>query len=312
MKVLIIRFSSIGDIILTTAVLRAIHDQYPNAEIHYLTKESMISVLEHHPKIAQLWTWKDGIPKELESIRFDAIFDLHRNLRSFLAKRKLNGPKFVYRKETWKRFLLVQFGIKKDIPHVVTRYLQTLKAIHIEGMFALDYPIQSFTDPQERFPTNCNGEKYRVMVMGAAHFTKTIPLSKMLEWMKFDEKWILVGGKNEQKKAEELAKKNPQQWFSLAGKLSIQESAWVMKHAQQVVVGDTGMMHIASAIQVPTTVIWGGTSPALGMGPWMNTYALNVEVTDLDCRPCSKMGLDRCPKGHFKCMMNQPEQLPEQ
>lgn len=310
MKFLIIRFSSIGDIVLTTAVLRAIREKYPEAEVHYLTKESMKSVLENHPNIHYLWTWENRLPDGLKQISFDAIFDLHHNLRTFLAKRQLQGPKYVFRKETWNRFLLVQFGIKRTIPHVVSRYLKTLKPIGIEGDFPLDFPIHESTDPARRIPELRGVTHYRVMVMGAAHVTKMIPLTKMESWMNDQQTWVLLGGKQEQNKAELLAKKNPHHWLSLAGKLTIQESAWVMKYAQHVVVGDTGMMHIASALQVPTTIIWGGTTPELGMGPWMNPNAINIEVENLDCRPCSKMGKNQCPKGHFKCMMNQPEQLP--
>ena len=303
MKILIIRFSAIGDIVLTTPVMRALKQWNSDVEIHYITKKQNIGLLEGHPSVDHLHAWDDGVPAALQHQTFDLILDLHNNWRSWRIRWALKGPVKTFYKANWERFLWVHLGIKKRFPTAVDRYLKTILHLGIEGNFPLFFP--NTLEPQKLHePTEWKGT-YQVMVLGAAHATKRIPEDKMLLWMNPQDRWIFVGGPGEQEQGERLAAKNPTTWVNAAGLCSFRESAWILEHASHIIAGDTGMMHLACAFPVPLTVVWGSTSGDLGMPALSQAAVTNKIVPNLDCWPCTKRGKDRCPKGHFRCMTEQ-------
>lgn len=311
-KILIIRFSSIGDIVLTTPLLRAIKQQKPNVEVHYLTKKSFATVLENNPYINQLILLDEDIQitiKQLKKEKYDQIIDLHKNLRTFRIKKCLGTISHSYEKLNWEKWLLVSLKIN-NLPsvHIVQRYIDTLKNLGVKNDGkGLEY--YSGLESQEHI----NGlpieiaQKYAAIVIGGTYFTKQIPTEKLLEIIEMIPiPVMLLGGPNDKSLAEEVVKKTSSKVYIAAGKSSLNESAEIIRRSQFVVCSDTGLMHIAAAYQKKIFSVWGSTVPEFGMYPYMPDHpelSVIIEKKDLSCRPCSKLGFENCPKKHFDCMM---------
>jgi len=311
-KILIIRFSSIGDIVLTTPVVRCLKQQLEGEpEIHYLTKNSYSGLLENNPYITKIHAINKStneVIEELQKERFDYVIDLHKNLRSSRVKQKLEGLSFSFDKLNWQKWLLVNWKINR-MPkiHIVDRYLQSVKALGIENDGkGLDYFLPKDTEKKELLPKNFPTE-YIALVLGATHATKRLPDNKFKELVsQLKHPIVLIGGKEDADLGIEIEKMDAERVFNAAGKMSLNESAALLKRATAVITHDTGMMHIAAAFQKKIISIWGNTVPDFGMYPYLNEVNKNnytvIENNTLSCRPCSKIGFDKCPKGHFRCM----------
>lgn len=311
-KILVIRFSSIGDIVLTTPVVRCLKQQLEgNVEIHYLTKFDYVSLLEHNPYISKIHSIEKStneIMENLEAERFDYVVDLHKNLRSSRVKRKLESLSFSFDKLNWQKWLLVNLKINR-MPkiHIVERYLASVKALGIENDGeGLDYYLPKNIIEKDLLP-NGFSKNYIALVLGATHATKRLPKHKLIELAtQLKKSVVLIGGKEDSLIGEEIEKIDSNRIFNAAGKMSLNESAVLLKDADTVITHDTGMMHIAAAFQKKIISIWGNTVTDLGMYPYLNTENKNtykvIENNQLRCRPCSKIGFEKCPKGHFKCM----------
>ena len=311
-KILIIRFSSIGDIVLTTPVIRCLKNQVEGeAEIHFLTKKDFAPLVSENPYVSKLYTIDKStneVIEDLQTEQYDYVVDLHKNMRARRVKRKLKALSFTFDKLNFKKWLLVNFKWDKmpDI-HIVDRYLASVKALGIEkDEEGLDYFLPS--DFKLSFPIPFPVNQYVVLVLGANHGTKKIPEIKMREILsKSKQPFVLLGGKEDQALGEQLAQLSPERIFNAAGKTTLHESAFLIKESKSVITPDTGMMHIAAAFQKPILSLWGNTVPELGMYPYYEKGKENrstiFEIKDLSCRPCSKIGFSKCPKGHFKCMM---------
>ena len=312
MKILIIRFSSIGDIVLTTPIIRCLKKQLPlNSEIHYLTKPNFNSLLNENPYINKLWLLKPNLNEtiaEIKAQKFDYIIDLHNNLRTLIIKKRSGVKAFSFNKLNFKKFLLTQFKIN-HLPniHIVDRYFETVKSLGIvndnEG---LDYyKPASEKDIFKRFD-NLNNLDFIAMAIGGQHSTKKMPASKLTEILTAShDKIVLLGGKEDVEIAKKLEIANPDKIINLVGQLTLSESAGVVVMSKGLVTHDTGMMHIAAALKKPVIAIWGNTVPEFGMTAYYGKHIVfnkNFEVHNLKCRPCSKIGFDKCPKEHFNCM----------
>lgn len=310
MKVLIVRFSSIGDIVLTTPVVRCLKQQVDNIEIHYLTKNNFISVIENNPYIDKIHTigndLKSLIPL-LKQENFDLVIDLHHNVRTLRLKYFLGKKSVSFNKLNWKKFLITTFKINK-LPkqHIVDRYLETINFLGVlNDNKGLDYFISSKdeVDIASMLPVHySNG--YYALVIGGSYYTKQIPINKLKQICeKSSLPFVLLGGKEDVDVASELHKAFPTQTLNMCGKMSLNQSASIIKQSKKVITSDTGLMHIAAAYKKNIISIWGNTIPEFGMGPYMaGDDSQIVEVNHLSCRPCSKLGYRKCPKGHFKCM----------
>lgn len=319
-KILIIRFSSIGDIVLTTPVVRCLKKQLPNVEVHYLTKKSFFPVIEHNPHIDKIHCLQDNLNATIEDLKaeeFDFIIDLHKNIRSKRVIRALKTKYSAFPKLNLKKWWFVRTK-RNCMPniHIVDRYFEAAKALGIKNdNLGLDY----FTGIQEEISNllPSNFEKYIAIVCGGAHATKQIPNEK-IDYLcsAIDSKILLIGGKSDAEAVRFLEEKYPEKVFNACGKFSLNQSAFLIEHAQLVITPDTGMMHIASAFKKKVFSVWGNTVPEFGMYPYIPQKKENVfifEVKGLPCRPCSKIGYDKCPKKHFNCMnKNHWEQIVEQ
>ena len=312
MKFLILRFSSIGDIVLTTPVIRCLRLQMPEAEIHFLSRQNFRDVLEHNPYINKNIFYKDDVDEvisELKKEKYDYIIDLHHNIRSLRVKRALKTKSFSFNKLNIEKWLIVNLKINR-LPqqHIVDRYLETISSFGIknDGQ-GLDYFISAKEEKAiEKLP-EAFGKNFIAWAIGAHHATKQLPIEKMISIArKIKLPVVILGGKEDINKSNELIKHFQSPVFNGCGIFSINESAAIIKHAQHVLTHDTGMMHIAAAFRKNIISVWGNTIPEFGMSPYLPaafaTNSLIVQVNNLSCRPCSKIGYQKCPKGHFKCM----------
>lgn len=309
MKVLVVRFSSIGDIVLTTPVVRGLKQQVANCEVHFLTKKTFLPVIAHNPYISKIHTIDKEVRECIDALRkenFDYVIDLHHNLRSAQVKRSLKAKSFSFNKLNIEKWLLVNLHINR-LPqvHIVDRYLETVKTLDVKNDGnGLDY----FISDEEKVDTlsRCGAEpgNYHVIVAGGSYYTKQIPIHKLSEICTLSDKRIIVlGGKEDAPIGEQLEKDFGKKVFSGCGKFSINQSASIIQQADIVITSDTGLMHIASAFKKPVISVWGNTIPEFGMYPYLpGDNSKILEVKNLNCRPCSKLGYKKCPKGHFKCM----------
>jgi len=312
-KFLIIRFSSIGDIVLTTPAIRLLKTQVDDCVIHYLTKKQYASILESNPYIDQLHLFSgnmDDTVKNLKREEFDYIIDLHHNIRSLLLKKRLQIIDFSVDKLNVKKWMLVNLKIDRmPHKHLVDRNLDTLKFFDVQDDGkGPDY----FIPPNEEVDIKIIGKKFQsgyiVLAIGARHPTKKLPQEKLSELAGLiKHPVIILGGPEDQEAGEAICKLLPSGTiFNGAGKFSVNQSASIVKQARLVISHDTGMMHIAAAFRKKILSVWGNTVPLFGMVPYRpDRDSFIFEVNGLRCRPCSKIGYKKCPRKHFKCMMDQ-------
>ena len=312
-KFLIIRFSSIGDIVLTTPVIRGLHKKFPDAIIHFLTKQNFKNILEHNPYLDKIHTLGDSFElmlHELNTEEYDYVIDLHHNLRTLRVKRFLKNVKaFSFNKLNVEKFIYTNLKIN-TLPkkHIVDRNLETVASLGVTNDgFGLDYfiPEKDIVKNTDIPTSHLHG--YIAIVIGAALATKKLPIHKLKELCAaIDHPIILLGGKEDQADGEMIAAIDNIKVYNACGKFNLNESADLVRRSKLVISHDTGLMHIAAALQKPVISVWGNTVPAFGMYPYYGKnskqYFDTVEINKLWCRPCSKIGYNKCPRGHFKCM----------
>ncbi|HLF64265.1 MAG TPA: glycosyltransferase family 9 protein [Saprospiraceae bacterium] len=311
-KVLIIRFSSIGDIVLTTPIVRCLKQQL-GAEIHYLVKESYASALHPNPYIDRLITIKkdvDEVLPTLREIKYDWIADLHHNLRSFNVKQALRRPGASFPKLNIEKWLMTNFKINRlpDV-HIVDRYFETVKTLGVinDGR-GLDFFIAADTriDVQQISNNKLPPGSYVAMAIGAGHATKNLEDAQWLSLIKsLSMPVALLGGPTDAARGSWLASQS-NNCFNFAGLISLPQSASVIEQSALLITPDTGLMHIAVALHKPVISVWGNTIPEFGMTPYyphdLQIKNQEFEIKNLPCRPCSKIGYAKCPKGHFRCI----------
>ena len=305
MKVLIIRFSSIGDIVLCTPVIRVLSNQNGN-EIHFITKSSFAGVLGGNPHIHTLHKYEEEIEiswRGLKALKFDLVIDMHKNLRSKRLVRALGVPSLSFDKINLQKWLAVYYK-RKVLPkkHLVDRYFEGIQALELknDGLGLDFYP----EDISENFVLP---KRFICLALGAAHNTKVIPDTLIKDLIsEIEEDVVFIGGPADAKRGEALSMGHDRV-HNTAGKLSVRQSASVIEKSLLIICPDTGMMHIAAALKKPIISIWGNTVPEFGMYPYYGDFDIQhyMAQVDLNCRPCSKIGYGKCPKGHFKCMRDQ-------
>ncbi|MCC6411420.1 MAG: glycosyltransferase family 9 protein [Saprospiraceae bacterium] len=311
MKILVLRFSSIGDIVLTTPVVRCLHEQ-SGAEVHFLCKKPFASLFEGNPHLHRCWTFEKDVNeviKDLRKEKFDFIADLHHNLRSLRVKLALRRPSASFNKRNWEKWLLVNLHINRmPDEHIVQRYMATVKQLGVryDGR-GLDFFIRP---ENEVSPQDLPPHPFVAVVIGAAHATKRLTdpqITELCTSLKLPI--VLLGGKEDAARGASIAEQAGPHVSNFCGKLNLQQSASVIKQAATVCTHDTGLMHMAAALNKNMVSVWGNTVPAFGMTPFYPEVSdakhTLMEVKNLSCRPCSKIGYNVCPKGHFRCMVDQ-------
>jgi ADP-heptose:LPS heptosyltransferase len=310
LKILVVRFSSIGDIVLTTPVVRMLKKQL-NTQVHYLTKSSYVSLLKNNPYIDSVYQIQNSISEvivDLKKEKYDYVIDLHSNLRTQILKFRLGVAAKSFNKLNMEKFIMTNFKLDK-MPkiHIVDRYLETVKHLGIKND---NQGLDFFLSANDKMDINIFPKNYIVFVIGGQHATKILPNEKIISIIKkVNKPVLLIGGPEDAHRGEEIAKAC-NKVVNTCGKYSILHSASLVQQATMVITHDTGMMHIAAAFNKKIYSVWGNTVPEFGMYPYLESeQSKRIEVKGLNCRPCSKIGYDKCPKGHFKCMQEIDENL---
>lgn len=323
-KILIIRFSSIGDIVLTTPVPRALKIQL-DAEVHYCTKKKYEEVLGGNPYIDKLYLLEDNLNDLIDQLKeeyYDYVIDLHHNLRTLIIKTRLGVKSYSYPKLNIEKWLMVNLKINK-LPnvHIVDRYMETVKPLGVKkDNQGLDYFIPERDIVERDWLPETHRAEYVAYAIGAQFNTKKLPVDRMIELCdRINKPIILLGDKNDWKAGEEVARfferttatedyesklaelNKKTIIYNACGKFNLNQSASILRGATHVFTHDTGLMHIAAAFKKNIFSIWGNTIPAFGMYPYQTRFTV-LENNKISCRPCSKIGYSKCPLGHFKCM----------
>jgi len=315
LKILVIRFSSMGDIIYTTPVVRCLKQQLPGAEVYFLTKPAFKYIYDNNPYVDKVMLLKPTLGETIADIKaekFDHIIDLHNNLRTTIIKLRTGVHASTYKKQTVKKWLSLKFRLKNLVAptHLVERYMETVAFLGIKNdEKPIDYFIKDDHQLSKLLPaSHQNG--YTAFVIGATHFTKRMPNEKIISICnQIAGPVVLLGGNDVKANGDEVVTATGSNVYNTCGSTTLDESVFLVSKAKNVIGFDTGLTHIAEAFDVPIASIWGGTVPELlGVQPYQVKDALVVGI-ELPCRPCSKFGLEQCPLGHFKCMRDIPEEV---
>ena len=323
-KILIIRLSSIGDVLLATPLIRILRKRFPGSKIDFVIKEQFKELISLHPYLDTIYTYqKEATDNSLKEIKqrikaqkYDVIFDIHKNFRSHYLR---TGSKaehiYKFKKFIFKRWLLVHLKIdlyKRIIP-VYQRYIDSGRKLGIEydeqglDIFIPDSIRNTINNAWDKIP----GSKDDLVIgiaPGASLMTKRWPvegfrtiIEQLLETYP-QARILLFGDKNDQAITRELMSNENSRIFDVAGKYSLLETAALLDYCDLVVTNDTGLMHLASALKKKVVAIFGSTTEQLGFFP-CNKEAIVIQNNKLKCRPCSHVGRQECPKKHFKCML---------
>tara|TARA_B110000967_G_scaffold149347_1_gene153071 strand:+ start:262 stop:1230 length:969 start_codon:yes stop_codon:yes gene_type:complete len=290
LKILVIRFSSIGDIILTTPILRCLKSQL-NCDIDFLTNRKYQNLLQSNPNIHDIYLLKDKSNDTitfLKDIEYDIIIDLQNNFRSFKIRLGLKIKSFVVSKENIKRYILIYFGVNLLNNHIVDRYFKTVESLKVyNDNKGIDYTLSNVSkiklETDKDYISWCIGGTYEAKKLSVKQ------ISNVINKLSIDV--VLIGGADEKKMAAEIIKNTvSKKVHSFCGEISIEESAFLIKKSRLFLTNDTGMMHIASAFDSPIISFWGCTKPSLGFSAYMpNKNSENI-IIELSKKPCSKHG----------------------
>jgi ADP-heptose:LPS heptosyltransferase len=313
-KILIIRLSSIGDIVLTTPVIRAVNEQLPEAKVHFLVRKDLFSVVENNPHIHKVHIYDpENVSQTIDELRqeqFTVVIDLQKTLRSRKVVCSLKVPSYTFCKHNlskWICYRLKMNGMPET--HIVERYFEAVKELNVHNDHqGLEFYIPENQGFEEDDLPMMFEDGFVAIVLAAQHFTKRIPVSKVVEIGSILHKPImLLGGKDVYEEGEQVVAQLGERATNGCGKYTLYQSAAILQHADCVITGDTGLMHISAALHKPTAAIFGSTIPEYGYYPYMpgeRDKFRNFEVCPLNCRPCSKFGSSKCRRKHFKCMKN--------
>ncbi|MVN22298.1 glycosyl transferase [Mucilaginibacter sp. HMF7410] len=313
LKILVIRLSSMGDIIYTTPVVRCLKLQLVDAEIHFLTKPAFKYIYEGNPYVDKLLLLQKNLSDTIYQIKaekYDYLIDLHNNLRTSLIKFKTGIPASTFKKQPLQKWLYLKWKWKFiSDKHLVDRYLETVAFLGIKND---GQPINYYLKRQYKLPDLLPAShlpNYVVFIIGATHFTKRMPNEKVAQICNdINFPVVLLGGDDVKINGDEIASFTGKKIYNACGTLTLDQSVFLLTQAHKIIGFDTGLTHIAEAFDKPVASVWGSTAPELvGVWPYQKKDAEVIGV-DLYCRPCSKFGLEKCPLGHFKCMKDIPNQ----
>ncbi len=306
-KVLLIRLSSLGDILLTTPLVRTLKSRFREINLDFLIKAQYQDVLKLNPHISRLFLYETDKHKISELITrlkgngYDAVIDLQNNFRSAELRRSINAKNYIFNKRTADKFLLVNFKINrlKNAPQIPERYTAAVPGIQLDNE-----GLELFTENQ---PSAVLKEKQNLIgfAPGSRHFTKMWPkdyyekLGNLLTRDGF--RIVLFGGRDDIRVCAEISG-NIRDSIDLSSEDDLLQTAVDMKECLAMVCNDSGMMHTVCAVKVPVLAFYGSTVKEFGFTPYKNRNLI-LENNSLTCRPCSHIGREHCPKGHFRCML---------
>ncbi len=303
-NILVIRLSSLGDVLLTTPVIRTIKKKFENAEIDFLVKPQYYDAVKYNAFLREVIKYSTTNLKEtiksLKKKNYDLVIDLQNNLRSGKIRKALKTKTYIFHKPNFEKFMLVHF--KKNyfggVFPIPFRYAQS-----VEGLILDDAGLDLFLPPEIK-PELKEDENYIGFCPGSKHFTKMYPaeyfieLGKMLRIENF--KIVIFGGKDDTEICRKVSEGIPDS-INLCNENELLKTAVNIKLCKAVICNDSGLMHTAAAVKTPVIAIFGSTVKEFGFVPF-GVKNIILENNSLTCRPCSHIGLDKCPRKHFDCM----------
>ncbi|MDQ7817637.1 MAG: glycosyltransferase family 9 protein [Melioribacteraceae bacterium] len=304
-RILIIRLSSLGDVLLTSPVIRVLKQQYPDTMIDFFVRTEYADAVKFNPNLNVVYTLPRSekskfILKILKDNNYDFIVDLQNNFRSRLFTKSLNKTTYSYRKSTWDKYLLVRFKINrfKSVKSITQRYADSIPGLKLDNA-----GLELFA-PSDLESVLTTSDNYIGICPGAKHFTKRwLPEYFVELGNKLHEKGfkILLFGGLEDKFVCELISSQIQGSVNLCNDNQLFSTLSEMKNCRLIICNDSGLMHTAAAVGVPIVTIFGSSVKEFGFAPY-GVPNLILENNSLSCRPCSHIGRSSCPKKHFKCM----------
>jgi heptosyltransferase-2 len=326
-KILVIRFSSIGDIVLSTPLLRVIRARFPLVQIDFVVRKEYADLVRYDRNLNHLYEFeaREGLSglhrlkTRLKMEHYDLVVDIHNSLRSKYLRMLLGAKDVVtINKRILARTLLVKFkkNCYKNITSIADRYIETVGKYDIENDgagLALHIPDEIYSIISTKI--NMLGLDRCRKIIGfcpsAKHATKCWPQERFVELgirltKDGNSKILLFGGPSDRQKCKSIgdainASSGEIRATSMSGELSLLETAAAMKLCDIVVTNDSGLMHIASAMEKNVVAIFGSTVREFGFFP-VSKDSVVVERQGLYCRPCSHIGKSHCPENHFRCM----------
>ncbi|MBK8944204.1 MAG: glycosyltransferase family 9 protein [Ignavibacteriae bacterium] len=317
-KILIIRLSSLGDILLTSPLIRSLNNQFPNLKIDFLLREEYKDAVIFNPNLNSVISLnrKDNsltvISREfltaksknkvvnLSSQNYDLVIDLQNNLRSRKLSKGISKEILRFKKPSIEKFLLVKFkwNLFKEIIPIPVRYANTIPNFNLD-----EKGLEIFIGKSEQIKIDeniigfCPGSRHKTKMWKEEYF---VELGNMFS--NFEKTILLFGGKDDKEICEKISNKIPNS-VNLSNDDELLKTAEVMKKCKVVICNDSGLMHLALAVNIPVIAIFGSTVKEFGFAPYKGK-SLVLENNSLSCRPCSHIGLAECPQKHFKCMLD--------
>jgi len=313
LRILCVRFSSIGDVLLTTPLVRALHRRHPDAELYFVTKQAMAPLVVENPHLTQVIELgaKERIAdlaRRLWVLRPTHALDLHGSLRSTALRWLVPCQWSGYSKRKFARTTLIATKVNvygKPVP-VPERYFEAARDLDVQPDGG---PPEFFLAPAARAhmahwlaEVGLDPKPFAVIAPGAAHATKRWPIP---HWQALTDRLrqlgygvVAVGGPQDRELVDALGARV----INVAGEFTLQETGACLARAAVLVSGDTGVMHMASGVGTPVVALFGPTVEPFGFFPYTKRAA--VLERDLSCRPCSAMGTERCPLGHHRCLQD--------
>ena len=317
-NVLAVRFSSIGDILLTTPLLRAIRHSHPGARITVLTKREYVPLLSHNPNVNLVLGLAQSrsllsLASELRADGYTHLLDLHDNLRSRALRILVPGKWTTYPKHRLARAWLIRAKRNRyrDRRPIAERYFSAARDL---GVNPDGCPPDFFLGPEageqvfDWLRTVGLEHESNVVALapGAAHATKRWPLEHwhalVARNLESGSAVVIVGGPGDEDLGASLVKQGSGRVLNAAGRFGLQGTGALLQRARVLVSGDTGVMHMATAVGTPVVSLFGPTVEAFGFFPY--SRQASVLELPLPCRPCTTQGSSRCPLGHHRCMID--------
>ena len=295
-----------GDVLLTTPIVRALRLGLPHAELHFLVKPAFAEAIAHNPHLSRVHTLQPRLADTVAALNaegFDYVLDLQKSLRSRRIVWALGRPSATFSKYNFTKWRMTALKQRLAVPHVVSRYGEALRPLGLAlDAAGLEFPLLgSPPEALQAFRAQQPGG-YLAVALGATYRTKRWPAEQFVKLLnRLDRPVVLLGGAGEVADAGFIEQRLFCPCLNLAGQTDLQGSAHAIAGAHLLLTHDTGLMHLGAALGVRIASLWGNTVPEFGMTPYRAEHRV-LEVTGLGCRPCTKLGHGQCPKGHFKCM----------
>lgn len=322
-KILIIRFSSMGDVILTSPLTELTKKIFPNAKIDFCVKRKYSYFVKSNNIINNVIIADDELKysslkklkKQIKQTKYDLIIDAQNNLKSFYIRLFIQGNKLVFNKHSFKKLLLVKFKINllRNSKPIINRYKSILKEYALRkeideaklpNVFLNKESEQKIENFLNEISIPKKSKKICIPIV-SGHFTKTYPkeyYSELINKFSANTVFFLIGIESDKNTADYIIENvNKGNIYNLCGNLASEDLVSLINRCDIIIGGDTGPIHIAESLNKPLIMLAGSSVKEFGFYP-QNSKAIVIENNNIKCRPCSHIGKSKCPEGHFRCM----------